>query len=133
MPRPGPPYSPEFRAEAVRLLHSSGKTVAELSRELGVSQQTLRSWRRQAADERTERGDPTADEGSRFTPDPRGEDRTVQRLARLAAEAIDVGVIVVTAPARWVANGLRRYADRTGEPTGSASAGQDGGGPVAGD
>jgi transposase-like protein len=36
MPRAGPPYPPEFRAEAVRLLRSGGKTVAELSRELGV-------------------------------------------------------------------------------------------------
>ena len=54
MPRPGPPYSPEFRADAVRLLRSSGKTVAELSRELGVSEPTLRRWRHQADDDRRE-------------------------------------------------------------------------------
>lgn len=51
MPRQDPPYSPAFRAEAVRLLGSSGKSVAELSRELGVAEQTLRRWRRQAADD----------------------------------------------------------------------------------
>jgi transposase-like protein len=51
MQRHDPPYSPAFRAEAVRLLGTSGKSVAELSRELGVAEQTLRRWRRQAADD----------------------------------------------------------------------------------
>ena len=31
-------------------------------------------------------------------------------LAALAAEVIDVGVTIVTAPARWTAQGLRWYA-----------------------
>src|SRR5437763_3820538 len=66
MARQDPPYSPEFRAEAVRLLGSSGKSVAELSRDLGVAEQTLRRWRRQAADERREGVDPSTDEGSRL-------------------------------------------------------------------
>jgi transposase len=39
-----PPYSQEFRLEAVRLLHSSGRSVRQLAAELGVSQQTLRNW-----------------------------------------------------------------------------------------
>ena len=42
-----PPYSPEFRAEAVRLLRSSGRSVPELARELGCSPQSLRNWSRQ--------------------------------------------------------------------------------------
>lgn len=42
-----PPYSPEFRAEAVRLLRSSGRPIAQLARELGVSEQSLRNWSRQ--------------------------------------------------------------------------------------
>ena len=42
-----PPYSPEFRAEAVRLLRSSGRSVPELARELGCSPQSLRNWARQ--------------------------------------------------------------------------------------
>jgi len=133
MARPGPPYSPEFRAEAVRLLCSSGKTVAELSRELGVSEQTLRNWRRQAALDRGERAGPTTDERSRrrrFTLNPRGEDRSMRTLARLTAEAIDVGIALVTAPAKWAAKGLRCYADQEDEPPRRASTGPDTDAPV---
>ncbi|MFN2468447.1 MAG: transposase [Gaiellaceae bacterium] len=39
-----PPYSLEFRLEAVRLLRSSDRSVPQLARELGVSPQTLRNW-----------------------------------------------------------------------------------------
>ena len=42
-----PPYSLEFRAEAVRLLRSSGRSVPQLARELGCSPQSLRNWARQ--------------------------------------------------------------------------------------
>ena len=103
MPRPGPPYTPEFRAEAVRQLRSSGKTVSELSRELGVSEPTLRRWRLQAGDDGTKAVSPTNDEG---------KDQPVRRLARLTAEVIEAGVTVVTLPARWAASGLRWFADR---------------------
>jgi len=42
-----PPYSKEFRLEAVRLLESSGRPIPKLARELGVSAQSLRNWSRQ--------------------------------------------------------------------------------------
>src|SRR5215210_1932188 len=42
-----PPYSKEFRAEAVRLLRSSGRPIPQLARELGCSEQSLRNWSRQ--------------------------------------------------------------------------------------
>jgi transposase len=172
MPRPGPPYSPEFRAGAVRQMRLSGKTVAELSRELGVSEQTLRKWRRQAGDDGAEAAGLTTDERSRlqelerenrllreereglrkadrlpgpstpstfhegedrprFTLSYQRKDRSVRRLARLTAEVIDAGVVVVTLPARWAANGLRWYADHKDEPPGRASERQDGERPVA--
>jgi transposase len=44
---PRPPYPPEFKEEAVRLMRSSGKPLAQISRELDVSEQTLRNWRKQ--------------------------------------------------------------------------------------
>ena len=47
MPRTRPPYPPEFRAEAVELIRSGTKRLAELSRDLGVADQTLRNWVRQ--------------------------------------------------------------------------------------
>lgn len=43
-----PPYPPEFRAEAVRLTRTSGKSLAQIARELEVSSETLRLWRTQA-------------------------------------------------------------------------------------
>jgi transposase len=42
-----PPYSKEFRAEAARLLKSSGRPIPRLARELGCPGQSLRNWSRQ--------------------------------------------------------------------------------------
>jgi transposase len=58
-----PPYPPEFRAEAVRLVRSSGKTGAEIARRLEVSVETLRLWVRQADIDAGRRQDgPTTEE-----------------------------------------------------------------------
>ena len=67
---------------------------------------------------------------SRFTLEHQGKDRPVRKLARLTAEAIELGVAVVTLPAKWAVDGLRRYADHKDEPPGRAE-GQDGEGPAA--
>lgn len=48
MPRTRPPYPPEFRTEAVRLIRSSGKPLSQISKDLGVSEQSLRVWIKQA-------------------------------------------------------------------------------------
>ena len=42
-------YTPEFRAEAVRLYHLSERGFKSCARELGICIETLRSWVRQAA------------------------------------------------------------------------------------
>jgi transposase len=44
VPRTRPPYPPEFRREAVWLVHSSGRPILEAARELGVSAEFLRKW-----------------------------------------------------------------------------------------
>ena len=49
MPRTRPPYPEEFRREAVGLIRSGRRSLAEASESLGVSQQTLRNWLRQEA------------------------------------------------------------------------------------
>ncbi len=48
MPKTRPPYDEEFRREAVGLLARGERSLAALSSELGVSQETLRTWRRRA-------------------------------------------------------------------------------------
>jgi len=48
VPRTRPPSPLEFRAEAVRLIRSSGKPLSQISRDLGVSEQSLRVWIKQA-------------------------------------------------------------------------------------
>jgi transposase len=48
MPRSHPPYPPEYRAEAVRLVRSGERTPEQLSRDLGCSAQAIRNWARQA-------------------------------------------------------------------------------------
>ena len=37
-------YSPEFRAEAVKLVVSSSRPIAEVARELGLVEGTLGNW-----------------------------------------------------------------------------------------
>lgn len=42
--RVGPRYTEQFQADAVALLHKSGRTIAEVAQDLGVSHQSLRNW-----------------------------------------------------------------------------------------
>ena len=43
MPRPSK-YSEDFRRDAVELVRSSGRTLRDVGRELGVNHETLRGW-----------------------------------------------------------------------------------------
>ncbi len=68
-----PPYSPEFRREAVQLLRSSGRSIPQLAMELGVSPQSLRNWASQRdVDEGKAEGLSSAEAPRAFTSRPRG-------------------------------------------------------------
>jgi transposase len=45
-------YTSEFKEEAVRLAQTSGKPIAQIARELGISDASIHQWRK----ELTERG-----------------------------------------------------------------------------
>ena len=51
MKAPRKSYTREFKVEAVRLMETSGKPVAQLERELGLSESILHHWKRQLARE----------------------------------------------------------------------------------
>ena len=42
-------YSREFKIEAVRLAETSGKSLAQLERELGIGEGCIRQWRKKLA------------------------------------------------------------------------------------
>jgi transposase len=62
VPPTRPSYPPEFKEEAVRLMRSSEKALAQISRELDVSEQTLRNWRKQQEIDEGEREGLTTEE-----------------------------------------------------------------------
>lgn len=79
VPKTRPAYPDEFRREAVQMLRA-GRTPRELAQSLGVSEQTLRNWRRQDQADRHERDDV-------ITSDERDELRRLRREnARLKQE-----------------------------------------------
>lgn len=73
-------YTAEFKAEAVRLVATSSRPLAQIARELGINEQTLHNWKRQA----------TASDGTGVIPDhfaQQEENRRLQReLARVTEE-----------------------------------------------
>ena len=77
-----PPYPPEFRAEAIRLVRSGGCTLSQVSRDLGVSTFTLRNWLRQSE----------IDDGQRegLTSDEKEELRRLRKENRLLPEEREI-------------------------------------------
>ncbi len=63
MPGATPSYPPEFKRDAVRLVLSSpDKSVAQIARELGVSDNSLRSWVKQTEIDQGDREGLTTEE-----------------------------------------------------------------------
>ena len=81
-----PVYPPEFKAEAVRLVRSSDKSVGVLAKDLGVADQTLRNWVRQAEIDGGERAGLT--QGEREEPRQlRREVRTLRQEREILKKA----------------------------------------------
>ena len=67
MAKTKPPYPAEFKEEAVRLVKSSGRPVAQIARELGVSFESLRHWIKRSEIDNGERQGLTTDEREELT------------------------------------------------------------------
>lgn len=57
-----PRYSPEFKADAVALVIEGERTIADVAKSLGLVEQTLGNWVRQARIDRGEKAGLTSDE-----------------------------------------------------------------------
>jgi len=77
-----PPYPPEFRREAVQLTRTSERSIAQVARDLGISNQTLRNWIKQADVDAGEREGLTTDER-----EERRENRTLLQEREILKKA----------------------------------------------
>ena len=71
-------FTPEFRREAVGLIRSSGRSIAEVARSLGVNDGTLGNWVKADREARERAADPEALSES--------EREELKRLRRQVAE-----------------------------------------------
>jgi transposase len=59
-------FTEEFKRDAVELVRTSGRPIAEIARELGIYDSTLGNWVRQDRIDRGEREGLTSDERARL-------------------------------------------------------------------
>ena len=86
MPNPHPPYPPEFRAEAVRLYRDSGASLSAVSKDLGISLESLRSWVHQSKIDNGEKAGLTTEERAELAR-LRKENRTLRMERDLLKKA----------------------------------------------
>jgi transposase len=59
-------FTPEFKRDAVELVRTSGRPIAEIARELGIYDSTLGNWVRQDRIDRGEQDGLTSDQQARL-------------------------------------------------------------------
>jgi transposase len=82
VPRPSK-YSEDFRRDAVELVRSSGRTIRDVGRELGVNHETLRNWVAAAKRTDEQRAGRSSAAGAELSNTERDE---LRRLRRKVAE-----------------------------------------------
>ena len=86
MPRGRASYPPEFRAEAVRLVHESGQSMRQVARDLDISNESLRRWVIQADIDEGVADGLTSDERAELTR-LRRENRTLRTEREILKKA----------------------------------------------
>ena len=87
MARTRPPYPPEFRREAIRLLRAGDRSPKRLAAELGCTEQTLRNWLRQDEADRGERSDVLTSEERRRLRELERENRVLRQEREILKRA----------------------------------------------
>jgi transposase len=77
------PYPPEFREEAVRLVREGGKSIGQVVKNLGIADQSLRNWIKQADLDAGRRTDG-------LTTEERAELRRLRRENRILREEREI-------------------------------------------
>ena len=88
-------WSPEFKRDAVALVRSSGRPVAEIARELGVGESSLGSW---VAKDRRDR---QAEDPQRYAQE-KAESEEVRRLRKRVVELETEREILKRAAVFWM-------------------------------
>lgn len=83
-------YTPEFKREAVRLVQTSDKPIAQVARELGISDTRVHQWRK----ELTEHGS-QAFPGSGHQTSQEEEVRRLKRELEIVKQERDIGNMAV--------------------------------------
>ncbi len=83
--RPRRKFTPEFKSEAVAMVHAADGNIARVAKELGVAESTIGNWVRRAREEAA--GAPSAEERAEIRELRRELDR-VERERDLLAKAV---------------------------------------------
>jgi transposase len=83
VPKSRPPYPRQFREQAVRLAHESGKSRSRIAKDLGIAEQTLYTWIKQSELDNGKRTDG-------LTTEEREEIRRLRREVRILREERDI-------------------------------------------